>query len=679
MTDRPGDPPADPPGDPPGDPTDTVAAAPPPEPGGDPPRADVAVALDDARFAPPDADAPVALELDDRPRAGLAPTTRERAAARSPSPTTARAPVGGPRAADVDRGGGWRVRLIALALFVLSLTLVLINQRHVGIVRDEVVYVGAGKTYARWWLDVATFEPKRTSEAGITRSWGGKGPTDNNREHPPLMKTLFGLAQIGLHDKLDVASEITASRAATAAVHALAIAILFLWVAAAWGQAEGVIAALCALFVPRALFHAGLACFDAPIASWWLLTLYAYWRGLSHRGWAVAAGVLWGCALATKHNAFLLPLAIAPHFVWVAIRAHRDPGPPRVGGAVIALGRGLRARWLSAVALIVLGPLTLIALWPWLWFDTYDHLAAWLRFHTHHVHYNFEYLGDNWNHPPFPWHVAIVTTLLTVPLATLVAAGLGVVRGLAQVRGRGAERGRTDAPGVLLILSLVVAMGPFLLGSTPIFGAEKHWAVASYTIAAAAGLGVVWAARRAAAAIAARWPTLPARPVELAAVVATAAIVVGAAAAETWHAQPYALSSYNALAGGAPGGADLGMNRQFWGYAARGVLPVLRAQAPAAGQPALPVYTHDATPAWGWYRKAGLLPASLPDAGHEETGVARSQLAIVIHERHFNRHDYLVWGSYGTVQPIAVLRFDGVPLVSVYRRPASPVVPPPPP
>src|SRR6185436_17450136 len=108
--------------------------------------------------------------------------------------------------------------------------------------------------------------------------------------------------------------------------------------------------------------------------------------------------------------------------------------------------------------------------------------------------------------------------------------------------------------------------------------------------------------------------------------------------------QPYALTWYNALAGGAPGGADLGMNRQFWGLAARGVLPVLAHEAPEKGT--RPVYSHDASPAWGMYMRLGLLPRSLPDSGWEQAGIDRSQLAIVIHEKHFNRHDYLIWKAY---------------------------------
>jgi hypothetical protein len=58
----------------------------------------------------------------------------------------------------------------------------------------------------------------------------------------------------------------------------------------------------------------------------------------------------------------------------------------------------------------------------------------------------------------------------------------------------------------------------------------------------------------------------------------------------------------------------------------------------------------------------------MPDSGREEGGVASSRFAIVVHELHFNRHDYMIWNAYGTVQPVFVLRVDGVPVVSVYER-----------
>jgi hypothetical protein len=110
---------------------------------------------------------------------------------------------------------------------------------------------------------------------------------------------------------------------------------------------------------------------------------------------------------------------------------------------------------------------------------------------------------------------------------------------------------------------------------------------------------------------------------------------------------------------------DRRMNRQFWGVAAKGVLPVLAADARRqnAGRRLC-----DASP-WGWYLKRREIPSTMPDAGHEEAGITNSQYALVIHEKHFNRHDYLVWKIYGTVQPMFVLRSHGVPIVTLYKRP----------
>lgn len=538
-----------------------------------------------------------------------------------------------------------RDRIIGAALAVLTVVLVQCNQGRVGIARDEVVYMNAGARYADWWL--GGFGP-------IEKTWGGAPGGGNNTEHPPLMKTLFGISHKILKPVL---GEVGSFRFPGAVMHGVLVALVFAMVLQLWALAEAVVAALLVMLLPRAMFHAGLACFDAPIMTLWFATVYAYWRCLDGRAWPWQAGVVFGLALATKHNAMLLPFALGIHYLIVGYRA---------GGSASARGgrwRGmLLHRWRVLVSLAVLAPLTLVALWPWLWTDPIGHLQQWLSFHLKHVHYNFEYLGVNWNAPRFPWHVALVTTLYTVPVITLAGAATGAAL---WARKRGALPDAARAPVLLLALSAAASIGPFFLGTTPIFGAEKHWMPALPTLCIAAGVGIVWAGRSAVAWLETKRPLEPiARDLALAGI---AAVCVAASAVETVTAQPYALTWYNALAGGAPGGADKGMNRQFWGVAARGVLPALAAAAPAQGT--APVYSHDASPGWGLYLRDGLVPRSLPDAGHEEGGIANSKFALVIHERHFNRHDYLVWKVYGTVQPWFVLRADGVPIVSVYRRP----------
>ncbi len=538
-----------------------------------------------------------------------------------------------------------RTRMIGGALAVITTLLVLTNQRDVGIARDELIYMSTGDRYADWWAGLVTFD-HGPGPASVDKTWGGAPGSGNNTEHPPLIKTMIGISHKLFHGVL---GDLTAYRLPGALLHGLLVFLVYSMVFQLWGLMEAMVSAMLVMLLPRALFHAGLAAFDAPIMTLWFAAVYAYWRCLDGRRWPWQAGVVFGLALATKHTALLLPFALGAHYVIVGFRA---------GGL-----RGIIThRWRLIVSLAILGPLTLYVLWPWLWYAPVAHLKQWLTFHLTHVHYNFEYLGHNWNAPRFPWHVAIVTTLFTVPVATLASALVGAS---VWILDRANLPDKPRAPVLLLALSAAVSIGPFLLGSTPIFGAEKHWMPVLPTICIAAGVGVVWAARSAVAFIGSRRSLTVTTRRGIMVVVIGAVLLAGAV--ETMTAQPYALTWYNALAGGAPGGADKGMNRQFWGVAARGVLDVLATDAPAEGT--IPVYSHDASPAWGMYIKEGLLPKWLPDAGWEEGGVKASQRALVIHEKHFNRHDYMIWKAYGTVQPMFVLRADGVPIVSVYKRP----------
>jgi len=48
---------------------------------------------------------------------------------------------------------------------------------------------------------------------------------------------------------------------------------------------------------------------------------------------------------------------------------------------------------------------------------------------------------------------------------------------------------------------------------------------------------------------------------------------------------------------------------------------------------------------------------------------ADSDLSIVHHELHMNEVDYQIWQAYQSPATFYVLTHDGVPIVSVYRRP----------
>src|SRR5690606_20983717 len=150
------------------------------------------------------------------------------------------------------------------------------------------------------------------------------------------------------------------------------VGLAYLWVARVRGRLAGAVAAASLALMPRFFHHAHLACFDGPVVGMWTLAAYAYHRA-GEKGGALrhlAAGIAFGLALETKHNAWFLPIVCCVHALSVVALTPAEL-------------RGKRAKRATAtlVAMAVFGPLTFYALWPWLWHDTWARLEQYARFH----------------------------------------------------------------------------------------------------------------------------------------------------------------------------------------------------------------------------------------------------------------------------------------------------------
>jgi hypothetical protein len=127
------------------------------------------------------------------------------------------------------------------------------------------------------------------------------------------------------------------------------------------------------------------------------------------------------------------------------------------------------------------------------------------------------------------------------------------------------------------------------------------------------------------------------------------------------HSHPFGLSAYVPFAGGTAGGADLGLNRQFWGFTTQSLAPWLAENA----KPGETLYFMDtAWPSWVRMIEEKRLPPTLRGVGSP----ADAELSIVHHEQHINEVDYNIWTEYRSSTPVYVLTHDGVPIISVYAR-----------
>ena len=551
----------------------------------------------------------------------------------------------------LERSPGAVDPAIALGLGVACTALLLATAHTLGYARDEGFYFHAAESYARWFEQLAREPAVALERRSIDAAFAV------NREHPVLMKSLFALSWLAQKKWHLFAEEGTSFRFPAMLTAGMTTGLCYLWGTAVRGRAAGLVAAALFALVPTTFYHAHLACFDVPIAGLWLLVAWCYHRSLVTRsvGWALATAVSFGLALDTKHNSWFLPIAFVAHLL-----VRRGPGLVR------DLRAGRLAVPLAWPLMAVIGPVVLVTLWPFIWYDTAERLAWYVRFHTRHDYYNIEFLGETYWQPPFPRSYAWLTTAATVPVVALVLFVIGLAVAarerlpayLARWRGHAHDQAsEASDPGgarLLWLLGVAVNYGPWLSRGTPIFGGTKHWLAAYPFVALFGGLGFAWAAAKLVDAA-------PTPAWRRAAPWLLGASVVVAPAVETLRAHPWGLSAYTPLVGGASGAASLGFNRGFWGYTTGSLVDELNARVPPGGS----VYIHDtAWDAWRMLQRDGRLRADLRVAASP----AGADAAIYHHEQHMSGVEQQIWIALGTTTPAAVRGLDGVPIVWLYLR-----------
>ena len=587
--------------------------------------------------------------------------------------------------------------LVTAALALGTVIWLLSVEGRQGIGRDEAQYFRAGERYWGWFAELGDNlehgHPGRSfTAADIDRYW-----SDNAPDHPVVMKVLYGISWRAFHTcrcmgptrayhPLPIrarhttlplfARDSTAFRFPAILFAAWLVGMVYRFARAWLPRGPSAVAAVLALAQPHFFFHAQIACFDAPIATMAFAVGFAYWKSLRDPRWGIATGLLFGVSLGVKHNAWLVPFFLVAHYLWMRRgdwRARRFPRVP-----------------LAFVAMLALGPPMFLAHWPWLWVSPVARTRAYVLRHLDHEHYNFEYLGHNFNQPPtttaMTWLRAtapFVETGLTVPVTTLALAAVGAT--VLGRRRRGAPvdpesaaseaaiADRADrpswlrpgadvdrAPGAFVFFQTLGPLSVLAVPSTPIFGGVKHFLAAMPYLALLAGIGVATLGRALRAAIpAARARLRRAAPIGLAVLVCLPALV------ETRRSHPDGLGHYNLLAGGFAGGASLGMNRQFWGYSVLPMLPDLDRRAPENRR----LFWHDVlSDAISMYKRDGRLSLEVGDTGFGEEGIKRSELGILFYEKHWAKYEAWFWEAYGTTKPVGVRAREGVPMVTLYQR-----------
>ena len=454
--------------------------------------------------------------------------------------------------------------LILGAAALVTLVAFTIMAPRVGITIDEGQYIFPGRSYVDW-----TFT---TVWAGLTGNRDALAKQIDNSDtawsqehtHPPLAKLAYGF-----FDRLlgGLVGRLVALRIGALFLFLVLQAALYFLIAPRYGRLAGGIALFALLSNPRILVHGFFCEVDMPFATLAVLTTLFFIKGLEKRSWAIATGLVWGLALATKINACFL---IVPLVAWGYL-FHR------------------RRMLDNLFWMLVIGPIVFVGTWPWLWHETLSRILDYFRFHTNHFPIPSFYFGSVYIQTP--WHYPIVTLIASTPLVLLIAAAVSL--------GRLKKRPLDDR----YILLVLLAAHPVLLlmpSSIPAYDNIRLFILTPVVLCGLAGLGGAWAIRR----ISKSSYLETKKPLVAAALIALL-LVPGFIGTLVTH--PYQLSYYGAAVGFRSGAVKAGLNLLTWAQVDTHVVEQLEQQYP---QGLVLDRNSGVATILGYYQRLGMLNAN---------------------------------------------------------------------
>jgi 4-amino-4-deoxy-L-arabinose transferase-like glycosyltransferase len=511
------------------------------------------------------------------------------------------------------------LRWLQLALFLWAFGSLFTTSGDYGLTWDEPTYIESAERLSGWFAEVGSGAIRSAfREERLKEAWVFARRDNRNLPAPVLLSLAGHVFGWGLPPPASYRLGVCALMGGT-------VAILFGSLARRKGLLTGLVGAGALLLNPPLFAHAHIAATDTPVSSFLLLTLLLWLESAERPRLLWLGGLTGGLGLASKASFAIVPMVL---LLWLALFGDRS-----------AWLRGLRLALLSALAMLLLCPM-------W-WGHPLGGPFAYLARVAH--------AGERWQVDAFylgkastetlPWHSGFVLAAVTTPPLTLLLATLGGFFGVK----------RKDPEAVLWLLAGLALPLARLLPSAPGHDGARLLMPSLYCLAPLAGLGFLEASRLLSRTA---W-----RAVAL-------VCVLGLPARAILLMHPYEMSYYSECIGGLPGAERLGFEVSYW-------FDAFTPEAREAVQALLPRSARVSTaPRYTGYpllRQWHLWRADLQDDEEDP------QYVILYSRKGYFTQVPRLAELAERAMPIWALRFQGVPLVRLYRLEARPVLASPPP
>ena len=523
---------------------------------------------------------------------------------------------------------------------------------------DDDFYAPAGIQYAKWLGELTSEPSSALDQKRIDRAF------KINREHPPFAKYVIGIAH-SVATKIGFLSGLDAARFGVSFFAALLSAFMLrlLWVPLGPLAAFFSIAALFSL--PRFVLHSQVATLDVPVACMVVATTAAFYWGLTSKVWAWLTGIIFGFALLTKLNA---PFAVFPIVLFTLMTGRRHFRFFRKAKRSVALSLPPIPR--SLVAMCVFGPIIFFGCWPWLWFDTFKRLGAYVAFHMKHYPIYLFYQGEIFTEPFAPWTMPFTMAAAVIPVPLLFLGLLGTLLAVIYcVRIWRAEKSVITAKQLtaqekliaLVFLEALFAISIVAFSNVPKYGGAKLFMPFFPLFAILMACGLLELKKAIAVILSSKdkKSSTALQPI-LMGLFVFGALLPGQIGNVNYFGG-YALSYYSGTVGGLKGATARGYERTYYDMADKDLARWLAKNA--EGEPVHFEPNHkEYVRTYKWLKKDGYIPRSVK----LEKNTSKARFQVLTHERRWKTYPKLLRQTRKWTKRHEK-RIDGVPLYTVYE------------
>ena len=368
-----------------------------------------------------------------------------------------------------------------------------------------------------------------------------------------------------------------------------------------------------------------------------------------HWGWDLLLGLIWGLALATKINAAFVPFTLG---LWLLI---------------------FRRESRLFIRLMVMGLVAFpvfIAAWPWLYYQTFERLFAYIKFITvDHWLIGQYYLGEFFMPPP--WHFGFVMLWAVLPLGLTVLYMTGIVR---------AGKGKHDGGlGWLMLLSALTPILAIAIGQSMVYDNERLIMAAFPFLAGLAGAGFGWIVFGVEKFLADRNKS----SLSWIGIVVLGALTFAPQMVTMFRLYPHLLSYYGEGVGGLAGATRLGLETTYWCESYRLALPIINEQAQPGDLVWSDPWSHDVLV---YYQTQGYLREDVEIIAPEQVASILGTDAPAPVTAPMQSADWFLFqhrqttlgseGESNTIlrtlankEKVYEYEFDGVPIFTLYKQP----------